>query len=1375
MKFRNRLGFTFLLLTIHGSHPGYSQEGDLQWEFKTEGPIYSSPSIGLDSTLYVISSDLNLYAIHPDGSEKWRFFMNQYSRAPVIGSDGTVYMGATSGEHFIYALNPDGSEKWKCRMNERSIVSAHGEDGTVYAIASDQNVCAIDSEGVLKWSFITSSYINTGITIGLDGTIYFGDYDETVYALNTDGSEKWKIKFPHYAGIQSSISIGKDGTLFCNGMYHTVAINPDGTEKWSLYFDYDFSRSTPTIGMDGTLYFGSNDTYLYAVSPDGHIKWKYRTDGKITSSPAIGSDNTVYVGSNDKFLYAVNPDGSEKWKFRTNGEIGSSPAVGLNGSVYVGSSDKSLYALNSSSKGLAQSVWPRLGNNNQNNFNGANPNCPRAVIDSPTLHLSKAEPGHLDARASFDPKGQALTYRWRCIEKPVPSCFNLFDSTQSVTEVLFTGDCFGYYKFSITVENQEGLKSSAIIRISYQPYQYWCYQTQGSVSSSPALDSEGTVFFGSDDGHLYAVKHDGTLLWKYKTGKSISFAPAIGPDGTIYFGEGVRSNLLNAINPDGTLKWSYKTFGFIYSKAAIGPDSTIYVGGGSELYAIHPTGLTKWIFYTGSNISSLISIGIDGTVFVGSMDGFFYAIQPDGTLKWKYRIDSDDLGSAIDTDGTIYLATGSRLFSLHPDGSENWGIYAHDQFFSSPIIGSDGTVYIMSRATINLPALHDEGQLLAVNPDGTKKWALDIRAFDVNTTVIPSPTQGSDGMIYFGSGDSCFYAIDGDGTQKLKMQTNGPVHTSPALDDSGNVYFGSSDGNLYVLKTASRGLAQSAWPKYGRNNKNDGNGFNPHCPIAKVYSKNITATPKDTLSLDGSLSFDPDGDTLTYRWRCIEKPTGAKVTILDSTSAVTEVKIHNAIFGQFIFSLTVQDESSLQSSTNIFLDYAQSELWKFDIHNEITASPAIGMDGTIYIGSWDTYLYAVNPDGTQKWKFQTGDRITSSAAIGTDSTIYFGSMDSCFYALNMNGTEKWKFKANGRIGSTPAIDTDNTIYFGSYDDFLYAVNPDGSLKWKYKANGLRGGIDSNPVIGFDGTIYVVVGASCSGCKEQLFAISGKGDLKWIFTASGNIEASPAIAGDGTLYLGSAGSWFYAIKPDGSLKWAVESLYCSFNSAVIGEDGTVYVGTDSHYLYAFRSDGVLEWQYRTNDDIASAPLVGSDGKIYFGSYDMNYYALNEDGTENWKFKTNGRNCSSSAISDKGILYFGSLDGNLYAVQTSSMGLARSTWPKAGYNNRNTGNLSFANTGDDTDDEKLPQEILLMQNYPNPFNPITTINYQLSKKSYCEICIYNARGELVERIVRGIEGKGMHSVTWDASKAGSGVYFYRVTAGAKNKTNKMLRLK
>ena len=64
------------------------------------------------------------------------------------------------------------------------------------------------------------------------------------------------------------------------------------------------------------------------------------------------------------------------------------------------------------------------------------------------------------------------------------------------------------------------------------------------------------------------------------------------------------------------------------------------------------------------------------------------------------------------------------------------------------------------------------------------------------------------------------------------------------------------------------------------------------------------------------------------------------------------------------------------------------------------SSPAIGADGTVYVGSTDNNLYALNPaDGSVKWNYPTGNGIWSSPALGADGTIYVGSFDDNVYTI----------------------------------------------------------------------------------------------------------------------------------------------------------------------------------------------------------------------------------------------------------------------------------------------------------------------------------------------------------------------------------------
>ncbi|MCL5283938.1 MAG: PQQ-binding-like beta-propeller repeat protein, partial [Armatimonadetes bacterium] len=116
--------------------------------------------------------------------------------------------------------------------------------------------------------------------------------------------------------------------------------------------------------------------------------------------------------------------------------------------------------------------------------------------------------------------------------------------------------------------------------------------------------------------------------------------------------------------------------------------------------------------------------------------------------------------------------------------------------------------------------------------------------------------------------------------------------------------------------------------------------------------------------------------------------------------------------------------------------------WRFETGDRVCSSPAIGADGTIYVGSWDYNLYALDGRAGQlKWRFKTGNRVYSSPAVGADGTIYVGSWDYNLYALDGRaGQLKWKYPTGNWVySSSAAIGADGTVYVGSWDHNLYAI------------------------------------------------------------------------------------------------------------------------------------------------------------------------------------------------------------------------------------------------------------------------------------------------------------------------------------------------
>jgi len=321
--------------------------------------------------------------------------------------------------------------------------------------------------------------------------------------------------------------------------------------------------SSPSVGLNGSLYVVSGVNLVALDSTTGVTKWTTPTASTIYASPAIGKDGTVYICDRQD-IYAVDgTTGVIKWTYPVSGSIYGSPAIGNDGTVYVG---------------------------------------------------------------------------------------ELFDS----------------------------ISSGLLIALHSDGTVKWLAESAG-VSSSPAIGLNGLIYFGADDGGVYALNaSDGTVAFSFMTGGPVQAAPAIAPEGTVFVlaGDGEVYSLTSAL----AMNWSYATDSVVtyapqfVSSPAIGPDGAIYVGTTTgKLLSISKVGILNWSFqtdlsYTDSpySIQSSVAVGSDGTIYLGPADGNVYSFNPNGQVNWKvYATNTNETSPALSSNGTLYVSvsTGVVAFS----------------------------------------------------------------------------------------------------------------------------------------------------------------------------------------------------------------------------------------------------------------------------------------------------------------------------------------------------------------------------------------------------------------------------------------------------------------------------------------------------------------------------------------------------------------------------------------------------------------------------------------------------------------------------------------------------------------------------------------
>jgi hypothetical protein len=89
-----------------------------------------------------------------------------------------------------------------------------------------------------------------------------------------------------------------------------------------------------------------------------------------------------------------------------------------------------------------------------------------------------------------------------------------------------------------------------------------------------------------------------------------------------------------------------------------------------------------------------------------------------------------------------------------------------------------------------------------------------------------------------------------------------------------------------------------------------------------------------------------------------------------------------------------------------------------------------------------------------------------------------------------------------------------------------------------------------------------------------------------------------------------------------------------------------------------------------------------------------------------------------------------------------------------------------------DDRIPAAFALKQNYPNPFNPATRIEYELPTDAFVSLKVYNLLGQEVATLVNESKRAGTYLADWNADGLPSGMYFYKMQAGAFNATRRMM---
>ncbi len=378
-------------------------------------------------------------------------------------------------------------------------------------------------------------------------------------------------------------------------------------------------------------------------------------------------------------------------------------------------------------------------------------------------------------------------------------------------------------------------------------------------------------------------------------------------------------------------------------------------------------GTTNYLFTAGGTFFSSAAIGTNGTIYVGTKDHnapFFYAFGPDGTTQHVWRLVGRTYAPpAIGPDGTIYVGCESNMvYALNPDGTTQRTWSTSTRITCAPAIARDGTIYV---------AGYYDGCLYSFNPDGRTNGIWEVSS----DYIVSSPVLTSNDQVLVLNDAGDLLLISSLGTTQAAWNAGTGTYSTPAIGADGTIYVPSLDKNLYA--------------------------------------------------------FNPDGTT-QRTW------TASKSFDYSSVAIGTNGVLYVGDTGGFLYGFDVNG--------------ATQHAWRAD--GAIYSSPALGADGTIYVASnygtnypsVDPNFYAFNANGTTAivWRLDNGDgnaRVQASPAIGLDGTVYIGSYDqAAFFALPGTGgklmNSPWPKYGQNMFNSSALLraPTNTTASQWDYDD-----------------------------------------------------------------------------------------------------------------------------------------------------------------------------------------------------------------------------------------------------------------------------------------------------------------------------------------------------
>ncbi len=336
---------------------------------------------------------------------------------------------------------------------------------------------------------------------------------------------------------------------------------------------------------------------------------------------------------------------------------------------------------------------------------------------------------------------------------------------------------------------------------SYEQNPQWTYTESGLYTVTLTVSDGSNT--GTETKVDYITVGEPDIEFSYQTDGIIESGISLLSENVLYCA--VSGDCVYRFNNSGQIEYTLNVNGNIKSATTITPDHNVYIASTDyNLYSFNSNGVsnTGWPLSLGAEATASVASDSVGNIYLGTQNGIFQAVDPDGVNIWSYNVGAPVYSSAvISSDNTLYVInTNGRLyaFDLNTINPGNviykWIIETNVAVSSTPALDDINNIYIAN----------ENGQLIKINDDGVN--GNTVWTFESGSTIIESsPLIDSNYNVYFGCIDGRVYSINDNGQLNWMSDEFGPIKSTGALFESveiqSRIYIGSNNGKLYALST----------------------------------------------------------------------------------------------------------------------------------------------------------------------------------------------------------------------------------------------------------------------------------------------------------------------------------------------------------------------------------------------------------------------------------------------------------------------------------------------------------------------------------------------------------------------------------------------